>query len=229
MFFIFFREKLAEIMHCMHHFSICTIILCLGMSIEGGKHKTGMAKIALQASNNTREASEQDNLFDLLSEMSKDFLNNNNDDSRFGSVDSKMGSMQSSLRSQQSVLISQQRILSTMPTDILSLKTKVANLGKRHCETGEVGSSQLTVVDESDKTQNYERVQEDIIFRQPFTETPVVMLIHKYLWMKASGGSDWFGWVIKKSNVSKSGFRATIDLWDTVFKKFWVQWVACSP
>ena len=87
------------------------------------------AKIALQASNNTREASEQDNLFDLLSEMSKDFLNNNNDDSRFGSVDSKMGSMQSSLRSQQSVLIGQQRILSTMPTDILSLKTKVANLG----------------------------------------------------------------------------------------------------
>ena len=67
-----------------------------------------------------------------------------------------------------------------------------------------------------------------ITFETAFAKKPVVMLIHEYLWMKASGNEDWFGWVFKTSSVSKSGFQATVELWDTTIKKFWVQWVACS-
>jgi len=131
----------------------------------------------------------------------EDFINNI--DSRLKSVESKM-------------------------SDVSSLKSQVANLEKRHCMTGEIGCNPCNLVDESGSTSNHKDVSKYITFETAFAKKPVVMLIHEYLWMKASGNEDWFGWVFKTSSVSKSGFQATVELWDTTIKKFWVQWVACS-
>jgi len=178
----------------IYHFAVCAIVLCLGVSIEGGKHETGLARFALQASNDTREAFELDSL--------EDFING---------IDARLKSVEK-----------------TTQSDISSLKSQVANLGTRHCLTGEIGCNPCGLTDLSGNNNNHKDVSKYIKFSTGFTKTPVVMLIHKYLWMKASGGEDWFGWVFKTSSVSKSGFQATVELWDTTIKKFWVQWVACS-
>jgi len=114
-------------------------------------------------------------------------------------------------------------------SDVSSLKSQVSNLGDRFCQTGEVGCDPCNVKDEKGgSSSTHKDVKKSVTFSPAFTKTPVVMLIQKHLWMKASGDEDWFGWVFKTSSVSKSGFQATIEMWDTTMDEFWVQWVACS-
>jgi len=113
-------------------------------------------------------------------------------------------------------------------SDVSSLQSQVANFGERFCQTGTVGCDPCNVEDESGATNTHKDVKKSVTFSPAFTKTPVVMLIQKHLWMKASGDEDWFGWVFKTSSVSKSGFQATIEMWDTTMDEFWVQWVACS-
>ena len=131
-----------------YYFAVGTIVLCLGVSIKGGKHETGLGEIdgmimiavfdtinhvlnvffffstVMQGSENTHEASELDKLLDSLFGTFKDFKNAL--DSRFGSIESFTSSLQTSLSSQQNSLNSQQR---TQQSEILSLKSEVANLG----------------------------------------------------------------------------------------------------
>jgi len=199
-----------------YYIAVFAIVLCLGMSIEGGKDESKFARLAVQASNSTRQASELDNLFDSLFGTLKDFIQKL--DSRFAFVESKLSTAVSSLQNR----------LATAFDDMRLMKSKLTDLGRRRCLTGEVGCDSCKAVDETPQGHNLKAVTRYIPFSHAFTKPPVVMLIHKDLSMRASGYVDWFGWVLKTSELSESGFRATIELWDTTINKFWVQWVACS-
>jgi len=216
-----------------YYIAVFAIVLCLGMSIEGGKDESKFARLAVQAFNSTRQASVLDNLDSLFGTF-QDFLKKL--ESRFASVESKLSTavstLQSKLSSQQNSLSSQQSRLATALNDVRLMKSKLADLGSRYCLTGEIGCDRHQTdkcKDVNEKPgQGHKDVTRYIRFSRAFTKPPVVMLIHKELSIRESGDADWFGWLLQTSELSESGFRATIELWDTTIHKFWVQWVACS-
>jgi len=115
-----------------YYIAVFAIVLCLGMSIEGGKDESKFARLAVQASNSTRQASELDNLDSLFGTF-QDFLKKL--ESRFASVESKLSTavstLQSKLSSQQNSLSSHQSRLATALNDMRVMKSKLADLETR--------------------------------------------------------------------------------------------------
>ena len=74
----------------------------------------------------------------------------------------------------------------------------------------------------------YTTYSKTIYFNHYFAKTPIVAMAINSVWMKSAGNKDWWGYDLRSTDISRSGFKGHLKMMDRHFSSIWGTWIACS-